>query len=69
VTPTTLFLSLIFSSVGFGFFIYGKKQSRPLPLVVGLVLMIYPYFISDVLALVTIGLVLILIPMLAKRFF
>jgi hypothetical protein len=32
------------STVGFGFFMYGKKQSRPPQLAFGLITMIYPYF-------------------------
>jgi hypothetical protein len=67
VDPTALFLSLIFSSVGVGFFIFGKKQGRPLPLLIGLALMIYPYFVANLTALVTIGVILILIPILARR--
>jgi hypothetical protein len=41
-----LFASLVVSTVGFGFFLYGKKASRPPQLVVGLVLMLFPYFID-----------------------
>lgn len=42
-----LFASLLVSSVGFGLFLYGKKQVRPPQLVTGLTLMIYPYFVAD----------------------
>ena len=53
---------LLFSSIGLGFFLYGKKQRSVVPLVCGLVLMIYPYFIPNVTALVAIGVVLIAVP-------
>jgi hypothetical protein len=33
--------------VGFGIFIYGKKQLRIPQLVVGLALMVYPYFVAS----------------------
>ncbi len=59
---STLLWGVLFSSVGLGFFIYGKKQRAPVPLVCGLALMIYPYFIPNVIALVVIGIVLSAIP-------
>jgi hypothetical protein len=57
-----LLWGVLFGSVGLGFFIYGKKQSRLVPLVCGLALMLYPYFISNVVALVLVGLALIIVP-------
>jgi hypothetical protein len=63
--PWTLFLSMIFSSIGLGFFIYGKKQSRPLPLVVGIILMVYPYFTPTPLSTIVVGIILIAIPVIA----
>ena len=57
-----LFWGLLFSSIGLGFFIYGKKQKAVVPLVCGLALMIYPYFISSTFPLVSIGAVLMAIP-------
>ena len=57
-----LLWGLLFSSIGLGFFLYGRKQRAAVPLVCGLVLMIYPYFIPNVIALVAIGLVLIAVP-------
>lgn len=60
---TTLFLwSLLFSSMGLGFFIYGKKQKAVIPLFCGLGLMIYPCFISNTLLLVAIGIALMVLP-------
>jgi hypothetical protein len=53
---------LFFGSVGLGFFIYGKKQRAVVPLVCGLMLMVFPYFVSNVMLLVGIGVVLIAIP-------
>ena len=61
-----LLWGLLFSSIGLGFFLYGKKQRAVVPLVCGLVLMIYPYFIPNVIALVAIGVVLISVPYFFK---
>jgi hypothetical protein len=57
-----LLWGLLFSSVGLGYFLYGKKQKAVVPLVCGLALIIYPYFISNVPLLVGIGVVLMAIP-------
>jgi predicted membrane protein len=57
-----LLWGLLFSSIGLGFFLYGKKRRAVVPLVCGLVLMIYPYFVPNVIALVAIGVVLIAVP-------
>jgi hypothetical protein len=52
---TWLILSLIPSGAGFVLFVYGKKQARWPQLVAGLLFMVYPYFTSSVLALVSVG--------------
>lgn len=62
VDTSTLLLGLVFSAIGAGFFMYGRKQQRPVPLVCGLVLMVYPYFVSSNALLVAIGLALIATP-------
>jgi hypothetical protein len=53
---------LLFSSIGLGFFIYGKKQRTVVPLVCGLALMVFPYFVPNVMLLVGIGVLIIAIP-------
>jgi hypothetical protein len=53
---------LLFGSVGLGFFLYGKKQKAVVPLVCGLGLMVLPYFISNILLLVTASIALMVIP-------
>ena len=58
----TLIWGVIFGSIGFAYFIYGKKQSRFVPLVSGLGLMFFPYLVSNTIVLVIIGLLLSAIP-------
>jgi predicted membrane protein len=62
MNTSSLLWGLLFGSIGLGFFIYGKKQRRAVPLICGLVLMIFPYFISNTFLLVTLGVVLISLP-------
>jgi len=57
-----LLWGLLFSSIGLGFFIYGKKQRAIVPTVCGIALMVYPYFISNLIALVAIGVGLAALP-------
>jgi hypothetical protein len=41
-----LFASMVVSTVGLGFFLYGKKASRPPQLAAGVALMVFPYFVD-----------------------
>jgi hypothetical protein len=59
---SSLLWGLLFGSIGLGFFIYGKKQKTVVPLVCGLVLMVFPYFVSNTFLLVGLGVVLVAIP-------
>lgn len=59
---SALLWGVLFGSIGMGFFIYGKKQKRAVPLLCGLALMVFPYFVSSTLPLVTIGGLLISVP-------
>ena len=54
-----LIWNIIFGSIGFGFFIYGKKLGLPVPMVCGLALIIFPYFVSSLILVVAIGFALI----------
>ncbi|MGH8028189.1 MAG: hypothetical protein ACREO0_15835 [Pseudoxanthomonas sp.] len=58
----SLLWGLLFGSVGLGYFIYGKNQKALVPALCGVVLMIFPYFVSSTLLLVAIGLGLMAIP-------
>ena len=57
-----LLWGLLYGSIGLGFFIYGKKQRATVPLVCGIALMVFPYFVSNVPLLVVVGALLIAVP-------
>jgi len=57
-----LLRGLPFGSIGLGFFAYGRKQKAVVPMVCGLGLMIYPYFVANTVLLVAIGLILTVAP-------
>ncbi|HEX3130626.1 MAG TPA: hypothetical protein VH394_25030 [Thermoanaerobaculia bacterium] len=62
MNASSLFWGMIFSAIGVGFFVYGKKQAAFVPLLCGLALMIFPFFVSNTFVLVAVGIVLIAIP-------
>ena len=62
MNPAILLWGVLFSSIGLGLFIYGKRQQRLVALLCGLGLMTYPYFVSSALLVVLIGAVLVAIP-------
>lgn len=64
---TYLFLVILFSAAGMAFFMYGKKQLAFVPLLCGLALMIYPYFVSGTWPLIGIGATLVAVPYFARR--
>ena len=53
---------MLFSMIGIGFFMYGKRQKALVPLICGLVLMIYPYFVSSTIVMVVVGVLLMAVP-------
>lgn len=66
LNTASLLWGVLFGSVGFGFFLYGRKQKAVVPLICGLALMAFPYFISNVVLLVVIGVALIAVPYFVK---
>ena len=67
MNTSTLLWGVIFGSIGLGFFIYGKKQKAIIPLISGIGLMVFPYFISNIFILVTTGIVFVALPFFIKR--
>lgn len=45
--PLNLVAGFVFGTIGFGAFAYGKKLDLWQPRAIGLVLMIYPYFVTN----------------------
>jgi len=66
VNTTTLFLGLIFGSIGMGFLIYGRKQKHGIALLSGVALCALPYLVSDILFITLIGAGVMALPFLYK---
>lgn len=59
---SSIILSMLFSSIGVGYCIYGRKQQKFIALFSGIVMCVFPYFIQNVFLSIVIGLVLMALP-------
>jgi hypothetical protein len=57
-----LILGMVFGAIGLGFFAYGKKQKAIVPIVSGIALFVFPYFIANAYMLVIVGAFLVVLP-------
>jgi hypothetical protein len=63
----TLFLGLLFGSIGTVYLIYGKRQSSPTHLIVGAILIVYPYLFTNAILVFVAGVILTAIPYARHR--
>lgn len=59
LSPGGIFVSIVFSLVGFSAYLYGKRNAEPRPLIIGVSLMLYSYFVPNPWVSLGIGAVLI----------
>ena len=55
VGANSLLASVFIGSVGMGLFVYGKRQQRVPHLAVGILLMVYPYFVPGLALMLVIA--------------
>lgn len=53
--PAALLGSLLFGAIGLGAFMYGRKMVLYKPMIIGIALMGYPYFVPQTWLLYTVG--------------
>ena len=56
--PGYILANMLVSGVGYVMFMYGKKQRRFPQMAIGVLMLIYPYFITDIPMMLMIGAVL-----------
>lgn len=66
--PYYLFFTILFSFIGIAYFSYGKKESQYFRLA-GVLLLVFPYFISSLLWTIIIGVILCAAPFLLDMYF
>jgi hypothetical protein len=59
---TTLVIGIITGALGMGYIVYGRRQTKVAPLVAGILLCAYPYFIDSVVWLCVVGALLLAAP-------
>jgi hypothetical protein len=62
-----LMLSFLFGMIGMGMFMFGKKAGRLVPLGAGLALMVVPYFIPNLIALLVVCCALCVTPLVVRE--
>jgi hypothetical protein len=63
----SIFLGLLFGSIGTVYMIYGKRQSSVMHIVVGAILLVYPYLFSNAILILITGAILTAIPYARHR--
>lgn len=61
-TSTWLFAGLITGVFGMAYFVYGKKQQQFMPMIAGIALCVFPYFVDSLWLTIAIGIVLLVLP-------
>ncbi|HZU84892.1 MAG TPA: hypothetical protein VE987_18300 [Polyangiaceae bacterium] len=67
VDGNAVLLSLLIGCVGFACFVYGKRQGRFPQMLAGLVLMVYPYFVPNLLVMAAVAVALVGLLWIAVR--
>ena len=63
-----LMWSALFGLIGSAVFLYGRRQRRAAPTLVGVALMVYPYFVSTIIGVIGVGALLLAGLFVANRF-
>jgi hypothetical protein len=62
-----LLLSLAIGCIGMACFVFGKRQGRLPQMVAGAILMIYPYFVPNLIVMAAVGIAVIALLWVAVR--
>lgn len=66
MTAGTLIAGLLLSAVGFGYFLYGRRQRRAVPFISGLGLLAIPFLLDSMVAMLVTAGVLAALPFVLK---
>ena len=58
----SLWWGLLFGSIGLGYLVYGRRQKAAVPLLCGIALIAFPYFVANVWAMLVVGALLLAVP-------
>lgn len=57
-----LAFGVLFSAIGLGYLVYARRQNAPVPLIAGLALIFFPYFMPNLLFMLVVGAALMAAP-------
>lgn len=63
-----IFFGMIFSTIGFYYFKYGKKNQSVIHMICGGILMVSPYFIGNIIWICVVSIIIMLIPILINNY-
>ena len=63
----TIFLGILFSSIGGIYLFLGRREHDPVYLLIGFTLIVYPYFVTNIALMIAVGIVLSAIPFARSR--
>ena len=67
MNTASLLWSMVFSTIGFSYFIYGKKQKHSVALYAGIGLMLFSFFIENLWLTLAVGSALMSLPFVFKE--
>ena len=67
LNSVSFWLSFAFGTIGIGYLVYGRKQKKIIPFLVGIALSLYTYFIDNISLIILIGIILMFIPKFIKE--
>lgn len=62
-------IGLIVGIIGFSYFVYGKKSIDVSFMLSGIALMVYPYFVRNIVVSAILGIILLICPFVIKKYF
>ncbi|HEX5789925.1 MAG TPA: hypothetical protein VFY13_02180 [Luteolibacter sp.] len=65
--PYNFLAGIIFGTLGLGLWRYGSQMDCTYPRVLGILLMVYPYFISNAILLWVVGVVLLVLAWIKRH--
>lgn len=64
---STLLWGLLFASIGFVYYKFGRKRQRPVAIGCGAALVVFPYFVNDPVLMVVVGGGIMVLPFIFKN--
>ncbi|MDD4152040.1 MAG: hypothetical protein PHR68_05475 [Candidatus Gracilibacteria bacterium] len=66
IDTNLLYARMIFGAFGLGYFTYGKKNNKVVALLSGIILMAYPYFVTNIYYVIAIGIFFVILPFIIR---